>query len=132
MLKTLTLLSGRGAGHQTQAWLTEALPLTKTSATLCRCNRIRVRPVMPSVQSVTHLRSRCLLHSSAFAEGSSLLAAWGLQVMSWPSSFLPVHGVSTLSQVCRVTEKSAEWPQPVFLFPAIAWECLAGPCSPAG
>lgn len=51
-----------------------------------------------------------------------------------PSSFFPVRGCRcpALSQVPGVTEKSAEWPQPVFLFPAIARECLAGSCSPAG
>lgn len=85
--------SGRVAGHWTQAWLTEAPPLTRPPPTSWRGNQIRVRPVMLSVLSVTHLRSRCPLHSSAFAAGCALVAAWDLQVVCGPAKLLPVQGV---------------------------------------
>lgn len=60
----------------------------QTPADLLRGNQIRVRPVMLSILSVTHLRSRCPLHSSAFAAGGALVAAWDLQVVYGPAKLL--------------------------------------------
>lgn len=125
-----------GSWDWTQAWLTEALLLTMTLVTSWRWNWVRVRTVRLTVLSVTHLRSKCPLRSSDVVKGCPLVAAWDLQVTSLPAKFLFSSsrgvGVQPYPRPPGVAEKPAERPQPVFLFPAIAKECLARPCSPWG
>ena len=91
MLKASRLLSGRGAGTRTQAWLTGALLLTiLLTMTPGAVAGLRLA-LNGSVLGVTHLRSHCLLCRSVQFSPVAQLCLTLCDPMDCSTSGLPVH-----------------------------------------